>query len=55
MRSRQNLSAEENNEARQILRAMGLRPDRNNLHKYKLYLELQEQNYGVTICPYSGQ
>lgn len=55
MRDRQRENQELNDTARDALRGLGLRPSRENLQKYKLYMEIAERNNGIVICPYTGK
>lgn len=54
MRSQQEENKRENDEAAMELRARNVRINRENIQKYRLYKELQ-QEYGIAICPYTGK
>lgn len=44
-----------NEEARQRLAEYGLKPSRENVHKYLLYKEIEDKANGPVICPYTGK
>lgn len=54
MRKRQKKAEEDNDMARDYLRSQGLSTSRENLQKYKLYMELAGRSMGVA-CPYTGK
>lgn len=54
IRREQKSNEAENDEAVRELTARGLKVNRNNIQKYRLFKELQEQN-GIARCPYTGK
>jgi CRISPR-associated endonuclease Csn1 len=44
-----------NDEARQRLAEFGLKPFRDNVHKYLLFKEIESRANGPVICPYTGK
>ena len=55
MWQRQMKSKEDNDIARDYLRSQGLSTSRENLQKYKLYMEIAGRSMGVVTCPYTGK
>lgn len=55
VRTRQKKAEEDNDMARDYLRGQGLSTSRENLQKYKLYMELAGRSMGVVTCPYTGK
>lgn len=55
MRQRQKKAEEDNDMARDYLRSQGLSTSRENLQKYKLYMELAGRSMGGATCPYTGK
>lgn len=55
MRQRQKKAEADNDMARDYLRSQGLSTSRENLQKYKLYMEIAGRSMGVVTCPYTGK